>query len=293
MAAQVSGTSFSGTLIVVEGIDGCGKTEFAQLFLQWCAALHVLAKETRFPRYDTPTGEEVAKYLAGELGNPNPWRAAWLYAVDRRAAKGDLEDLLKRGYLVLANRYDISNAFQWARVANPFARSFFILAMSTLERGIFGIPKPDLVIYLKMPAEMAYELKRAQRAKEGASQDILERDLEYQKRVAQVYDDLFEASQKDWLKVSCVSGDSLLKPEVIFGWASSNPKLYFPMLKLGVKNLLLEAGGVGLTGDALIKSFPEKLQSFVSLVLSDLCLSREVEYGRMNQTYYLGKGKGR
>lgn len=294
MSAHVAGTSFTGDLIVVEGLDGCGKTDFTQLFLQWCKLLNLLVKEIPFPRYDTPPGRRVKDYLTGAMGNVDPWRAAWLYALDRRAARKYMRNLFRMGYLVLANRYDISNAFQAARFADPTMRKLFVSLVSTLERGIFRIPKPNLVIYLKMPAEVAFALKQAQRIAAGEVPDIHEADLPYQKRVESVYDELFDASRGDWLRIPCMDGDRLRSPEEIFEIARNSPKLFLPVLKLVVKGLLLKAGDKGLSGREIKASFPEWFRVYVTfLTLPDLCLEGEVTYDQTNQTYYLGKGKGR
>jgi len=285
---------YPGKIFVVEGIDGSGKTGFLGYLYRWCKQCNVPVKAVSFPRYETPTGERVKAYLAGEMGNPNPWKRAWLFAVDRLAAKDYLLTLRKMGYLVAINRYDISNyAFQGARFPSPAARKLFILAVRTLERGIFRIPKPDLVIFLDMPADLAFELKKEQRTQEGGTPDIHERDFLYQQQVAAVYHELYAKSQFDWLVIPCVHNDGLLGPAEIFASAKDYARFSLPVLELGVLNLLSEAGDTGLSVRDLKSLFPEEERSRIELVLLRLEGQKRVSSDRRRQRYYLRGGGGR
>src|SRR2546430_1069067 len=69
-----------------------------------------------------------------------------------------LEDALSNGQIVLADRYIASNlAHQTARVAAE-KRAAFVEWIEHLEYDIYGLPREDLVLYLRVPAVEAQKL---------------------------------------------------------------------------------------------------------------------------------------
>ena len=79
-----------GRLIVLEGIDGSGKsTQYKRL----CSRLSAEGREFKsivFPRYDQPSSALIREYLAGAYGSRpgdvNAYAASAFYAVDRFAS---------------------------------------------------------------------------------------------------------------------------------------------------------------------------------------------------------------
>ena len=64
------------------------------------------------------------------------------------------------------------------------------------------------MIFLHMPVEVSRKLISSRKL------DIHERDLEYLERVVDVYESLANG-RENWVKVECVKGNKLLKPEEI------------------------------------------------------------------------------
>ena len=58
-----------GKLIVIEGLDGSGKSTQTELLQKKLAALSVDTKRIKLPDYDDPSSTLVRMYLGGEFGN--------------------------------------------------------------------------------------------------------------------------------------------------------------------------------------------------------------------------------
>lgn len=209
--------------IVIEGGDGAGKGTQAKLLVE------KLSKEAKvsffdFPQYEkTLAGKLVGRYLKGEFGDPlllSPYIASVPYALDRVAAKEELNRALEEG-IVICNRYTPSNIGHQASKLPENKREEFISWLEQLEYGELKIPKPTLVIYLYVPVEISSRLvdKKEARAYIGGestkgAKDGHEKDSEYQQKSIDVYTKMSK-ERSDWKLVSCVEDDRLLSIEEI------------------------------------------------------------------------------
>ena len=57
-----------GKLIVIEGLDGCGKSTQLELLPKKLAEKGIDVKSVSFPDYDNPSSTLVKMYLAGDFG---------------------------------------------------------------------------------------------------------------------------------------------------------------------------------------------------------------------------------
>ena len=106
-----------GTLIVLEGIDGSGKSTQYRRLCQHMTALGKPFHSVVFPRYDQDSSALVRLYLSGAFGTKpddvNAYAASAFYAVDRFASyRLDWKPAYEAGGLILADRYTTSNACQ-------------------------------------------------------------------------------------------------------------------------------------------------------------------------------------
>ena len=195
-----------GKLIAVEGIDGSGKrTQVERLTLALKARGYSIYS-TGFPQYESWFGKMVGQFLNGDLGsleNVDPHFTTLLYAGDRFEAKPKLEAALNNGQIVLVDRYVGSNlAHQTARVPSE-KRAVFLEWIEHLEYGIYGLPKEDLVLYLRVPAMEAQKLValKSARSYTSAQKDLLEASLRHLEDAAQMYD--FLSKRPNWNTIEC------------------------------------------------------------------------------------------
>ncbi len=176
-----------GKLIVLEGIDGSGKS--AQ-YRRLCARMErdgIEYNHIVFPRYDKESSALIRMYLGGEFGSSpddvNAYAASTFYAVDRFAAyRTDWGDIYEQGGLILSDRYTTSNAVhQGSKLPDEELPAFFRW-LSDLEYVKMGLPRPDLVIYLDVDVETSLARMRRRQEKNHTSADIHEKDVTYLQR---------------------------------------------------------------------------------------------------------------
>ncbi|MDR3209570.1 MAG: thymidylate kinase [Oscillospiraceae bacterium] len=179
-----------GKLIVLEGVDGSGKTTQMRRLTARLAAEGADFRRVAFPRYESPASAPLRMYLGGELGGDpdgvNAYAASTLFAVDRyvsylREWGGDYA----RGGLILTDRYTTSNAVHQAAKLEVYARAAFWAWLYDFEFAKMGLPKPDLVLCLDLPAELSLARRKARAEQSGAAPDIHERDADYLRRCAE------------------------------------------------------------------------------------------------------------
>jgi dTMP kinase len=108
-------------LIVLEGLDGAGKSTQVKLLKEYLIGKGVNLRYLHFPRYDSqPYGELIGKYLRGDFGSieqVHPQIVALLFALDRMDASATVREWLAAGDCVLLDRYVYSNiAYQCSKI---------------------------------------------------------------------------------------------------------------------------------------------------------------------------------
>ncbi len=213
-------------LIVLEGLDGAGKSTQLRMLSDYAAAKGMEVEHLHFPRYDAPVfGEMIARYLRGDYGAidaVHPQIVALLFAEDRRAAAPFLREILDAGKCVILDRYVYSNiAFQCSKSASvEESRSLRDWILRT-EYEVFRIPRPDLNLFLDVPISFVDD--RLHETREGddrnyleGKSDIHEADIEFQKRVRAIYLEQCEADAS-FRRIDCSGPDGRMLPaESIF-----------------------------------------------------------------------------
>nr|BBH92883.1 thymidylate kinase [Thermogemmatispora argillosa] len=210
-------------LVVFEGIDGAGKTTQLRLLEEQARRQGLRVASLSFPRYtETVFGRCAAAYLRGDFGPLEmvpPSAAALLFAGDRLESLDLLRRLAAECDLLLLDRYVASNlAHQGARLDGA-ERSAFLSWLMHLEYEVFGLPRPTLTFYLRLPVMVAIRLlmRRAQQESTGSARDIHEENSAYLARCAEVYEQLASAClDGPWERISCVDEQERLRsPEEI------------------------------------------------------------------------------
>lgn len=213
-------------LIVLEGLDGAGKSTQVRRLEKYLGEITPDLKYIHFPRYDSPVyGNLIGKFLRGGFGSMetvHPQLVALLFAEDRHNAAAGIRKVLEDGGVVLLDRYVYSNvAYQCAKLADPKEAEELRNWILRTEFVDFGIPKPDLNIFLDVPIEfvessLTESRKGDDRSYLEGSSDIHESDIEFQKRVRSMY--RREAAENTELKVVDCSdaGGHMLPADDIF-----------------------------------------------------------------------------
>jgi dTMP kinase len=142
-------------LVVLEGIDGCGKSSVAKIVAKKLGKRAVLTREPT----DSWIGEAVRK---GDDKKVGPYTDALLFMADRSIHTLDIVDLIKKGKLVVCDRYYHSTvAYQAAFLKSTFEGDVFKwLLDANLRLSIH----PELTILLNIPPEVGLERIRRRRA---------------------------------------------------------------------------------------------------------------------------------
>jgi len=210
--------------IVVEGLDGAGKSTQMRLLQTYLQKNNIQSEWLHFPRFDAPVfGELIAKFLRGDLGDiqtVNPYIVGLLFAGDRNDAAGVIRNWLKEGKCVLLDRYVYSNiAYQCAKLP-PAERQALRQWILQMEYDYFGIPQPDLTLFLDVPLSHVAQKLTGHRQGEDRSylqgkEDIHEASLSLQEQVRAVYLEQ-PAQDNKFHVVNCSDGLNILPAQIIF-----------------------------------------------------------------------------
>ncbi len=196
-------------LVVFEGLDASGKHTQCELFLKKLRRLGFRTAFYAFPAYATRYGKLIARYLAGGFGPKEalpPRAIALLYALDRAQFKEKIASDLKKGKIVVCDRYVQSNLYQAAKLPRK-QRPAFIEWVKRLES---GMPRADKVVFLDVPIAHGRRLLK----KRGRKIDVHEADVLFQREVRREY--LGESKKnRVWRVVKCVEKGKLLSREEI------------------------------------------------------------------------------
>ncbi len=195
-----------GKLIVIEGLDGCGKSTQLDLLPQKLADKGIDVKSVSFPDYESDSSALIKMYLSGKFGNKpsdvNAYAASSFYAVDRFASyKTNWGDFYNGGGTVVAGRYTTSNAIHQASKLDSSEWEGFLSWLYDFEYNKIGIPKPDMVIFLDMPIEVSQKLLGNRYEGDESKKDIHEKDLEYLKHCRESA--IFTANYSKWQIINC------------------------------------------------------------------------------------------
>lgn len=190
-----------GKLVVIEGSDGSGKATQTKKLYERLIDLEPKVRRVSFPNYASESSALIRMYLRGDFGGTaeavNPYAAATFYAVDRFANFFDWKNFYNDGGLILSDRYVGSNmVYQAAKLKKKSERAEFLKWLDDLEYNHFGLPRPDLTIFLDMPPEISAILRR-----ERGREDIHEDDAIFMKKVYNVYKEI--AQKYGWKTVNC------------------------------------------------------------------------------------------
>lgn len=213
-------------LTVIEGLDGSGKSTQVRKLKKYLESISESLEYIHFPRYDAPVyGDLISRFLRGDFGDNNsvhPQLVALLFAEDRHAAADQMKQTLQRGGSILLDRYVYSNiAYQCAKLADEEQALALREWIFNTEYGDFGLPVPDLNIFLDVPIDFVESKLTSNRAGSDreyleGQKDIHEADIEFQKKVRAIYRRQCELDPK-FIRIDCSDDYGfMLAPNNIF-----------------------------------------------------------------------------
>ena len=227
-----------GKFIVIDGTDGSGKATQTNLLIDTLKDEGYDVAMADFPQYGNRSASMVEDYLINnKYGDVNPYAASTFYAIDRFDASFQIRKWLGEGKIVISNRYVTANAgHQGGKITDDHERLKFFRWLHHLEYVIFGIPRPDLNIILRVPAEVAQELakRKWEEQKEymnGKKTDIHEADINHLKNAERTYLQIATLFPNTKL-IECIQGDRLLSPQ------SVHNKVWELVRRIALKNRL-------------------------------------------------------
>lgn len=170
-----------GTYVVIEGIDGTGKTELAARLVP-----PLLRRGHSVSSFRSPTDKFLRSEYA-RLAKADSLAAALCFTVDRALLRPEIEAALLQGDIVVQDRSFYSAlAYLAPGVSTERWREF-----ERIEQAISL--EPDLVLYLDVPIEVAIR-----RMGESGQTDAIE-DEPYLQRVKVMFEQMFQPPR--WVRI--------------------------------------------------------------------------------------------
>lgn len=182
-----------GCLIVLEGLDGVGKTTQCKMLLESLNQRGLKSQMFRFPDRSTPTGQQIDRYLLREI-ELDDQAIHLLFAENRRESQARLRELLEVEKVnVIVDRYAPSG------VAYSAAKGLDLKWCKGVDADNLA---PDVVLFLDVndPSMLAPRLSHRQGAQERYE------TLEFQLKVQQCYRDLAPSLGDRWVKFPATPG---------------------------------------------------------------------------------------
>ena len=200
-----------GKLLVLEGLDGSGKSTQTDRLKTALLQENIDLKQIKLPDYDNPSSTLVKMYLNGDFGEKpsdvNAYAASSFYAVDRFASfQNGWKKPFDEGTLILADRYVTSNAsYQMTKLPEE-EWADYLDWLEDYEYVKLGLPEPTLVVFFDMPVEVSQKLMTSRYEGNESKKDVHEKDVAYLQHCRKAA--LFAAEKQGWAIIPCAEGDT-------------------------------------------------------------------------------------
>lgn len=206
-----------GKLIIIEGLDGSGKSTQIELLTKRAQSLGKKVRQIKFPNYEEDSSALVKAYLGGELGSLNEisaYAASTFYSVDRYATyRRHMKEDYENGCIFLLDRYTTANMYHQTTKLPRAEWDSFLNWLEDLEYNKLELPKPDLVLYLDMRPQTAKRLMEARYHGDESKKDLHESNFQYLLSCRDAA--LYAAERCGWQVLECCDGEKPLPIDVI------------------------------------------------------------------------------
>lgn len=159
----------TGRFVVIEGLEGAGKTTAINTVYQWLSRQGQHVVQTREPG-GTPLAEQIrtlVKSVQQELVSPVT-ELLLMYAARAQLLHNVIKPALQRGDWVLADRHDLSS-----RAYQGGGRQIPDDVLDPIRNLVLGDLRPDLTLYLDIDPAIGLERARARGALDRIEQEQL------------------------------------------------------------------------------------------------------------------------
>ena len=127
--------------ISFEGKDGSGKSSHAEALSQRLIEEGYKVQLVHFPRYESAIGSVIGEMLNGDRMMPESFKAfQMLYIADQLDFQQELNQYLEEGYIVIADRYDLSTVAYYASKIAMYTKMVYQI-LSDYQKDLL---KPDI-----------------------------------------------------------------------------------------------------------------------------------------------------
>lgn len=210
--------------IDLEGVDASGKSLQLKLITEYFEKQNKTVKHIHFPMYGhNMFSEMISRFLRGEYGDNDkvdPIFIANIYAMDRYMYKKELLKDLKENDVVVMDRYVLSNmAYQGAKTKNYDEKEHIMKGIIDFEFGFLELPYPDLILFFDVPIteierRLNSDKEREDRNYLKGKQDIHEKDIDYQRKVRDMYLSIKDLT--NFFIINTYNEQGILSPEDLF-----------------------------------------------------------------------------
>ena len=207
-------------LIVIEGLDGCGKQTQVSMLVNALKEKNKKVKYITFPDYNEPSSALIKMYLNSEFGSDpkdvNAYAASSFFAVDRYASyKKFWEKNYLNGEIIVCDRYTTSNTFYQMCKLQKSEWDSYLTWLYDYEYNKLKLPKPSKVIYLNMPIETSQTLMKKRYSGDESKKDLHEANTEFLKICSEAAQ--YVIKKDNWIKIDCTQVGKIKTKEQIHG----------------------------------------------------------------------------
>lgn len=136
-----------GVLIVLEGINGSGKTTIINQLKQHLNQIQVPTEYYKFPDRTGFNGKKIDSYLKGETKITSKYDILDMFAANRKAVKDDITKAIDAGKVVICDRYVFSAiAYQIPpRVVDPHVINLYANVLGYFDKDMVFPTKTYLI----------------------------------------------------------------------------------------------------------------------------------------------------
>ena len=198
-----------GKFIVIEGIDGCGKTTQIEEISRWLPKSGLMKKNSKLVKTREPGGSLLGKKLRNLIlendknNNPSSLAELLLYSADRAEHVSKIiSPALEKEHWVLSDRFaDSTLAYQ------GYGRHINLEIIKNIESIVCQGEQPDLTIFLEISAE-----ESVLRRKNSVPDRIESEGIRFLQKVNEGFHLI--AKEKNWTIISATQDINTISNEI-------------------------------------------------------------------------------